>query len=224
MAKGLILTGAAVVLEGLALLASQANAQPSLPSRHYGLVSQPIGTAYEVSFVKTDSSHIILAQDTVKQLAIGTGYDITIPTRLNPADSSLGGLEDEVYSFFINTNKASPDLVHNPGGVDRVDLTVTGVFGKPISEQYTNQIKAFPNPGEHFLIKYSLTQNSKINLSIFNLLGQKVINLVDEKQGPGNYVIGWDGTANGVKLSNSVYLYHLNAGQYSKTGKLTLLR
>jgi hypothetical protein len=224
MVKGLILTGA-IVWESLALLANFANAQPSLPSRHYGLVDKPIGTAYEIAFVRTaDSSHIILAQDTIKQLAIGTGYDITIPTRLNPADSSLGGLEDEIYSFFINTNKASPDLTHNPGGVDRVDLIVTGVFGKPISEQYINQIKIAPNPGEHFSIKYSLAQDSKINLSIFNLLGQKMINLVDEKQGPGDYVVSWDGTANGRKLPNSVYLYRLDLGQYSKTGKLTLVR
>jgi len=158
-------------------------------------------------------------------LPIGVGYDDEgIPTRMNPADSSLGGIGGEAYSFFINSQRATPNLIHNPGGVERVDLTVTGVFGNPFQEQLIDKLKIIPNPGEHFLIEYSLNRECEVNLSIYNLLGQKIITLIDEKQGPGNHGVSWDGTANGRKLPSSTYFYRVCADSFSRTGNFILRR
>jgi hypothetical protein len=60
----------------------------------------------------------------------------------------------------------------------------------------------------------------QIDLSIYNLLGQKVATLVSERQLSGNYSVEWDASA----IPSGVYLYRLKAGSFTATKKLVLLR
>ena len=53
-------------------------------------------------------------------------------------------------------------------------------------------------------------QNSEVTFTVFNLLEQEVIRLVDQVQTPGRYVVTWNGrNANGLSVSSGVYLYRL---------------
>jgi len=79
----------------------------------------------------------------------------------------------------------------------------------------------YPNPfNPKTIINYELPMSNYVNLSIYNLLGQKVATLVDKKQAAGRYQVLWD--ASGV--ASGVYLYRLNAGDFIETKKLILLR
>ena len=62
---------------------------------------------------------------------------------------------------------------------------------------------------------------SEVELSVYNLLGQKVATLVDKKQQAGSYEVEWDASG----FSSGVYLYKLKtSGGFEKVKKLILLK
>jgi len=89
----------------------------------------------------------------------------------------------------------------------------------------------YPNPfNSTTLIRYALPavsgavpstgQQSAVRLEIFNILGQKVATLVDEKQTLGYKAVTW--TAQ--NLASGIYFYQLRAGEFTAIRKMVLLR
>jgi len=80
----------------------------------------------------------------------------------------------------------------------------------------------YPNPfNPSTVISYQLSVSSKIELSVFNTLGQRVKSLVSSRQGPGVYSIDYNGSG----LAGGVYYYRLTTDTgISKTRKMVLLR
>jgi len=66
---------------------------------------------------------------------------------------------------------------------------------------------------------------ARTNLSIYNILGQRVKTLVDEVQIPSTYVVTWNGTDRfGRQVASGVYFYQLKRGGDSETKKMVLLK
>jgi flagellar hook assembly protein FlgD len=64
-----------------------------------------------------------------------------------------------------------------------------------------------------------------VDLIIYNILGQKVRRLVNEKKEKGNYSVQWDGRNDkGEELSTGVYFYVLKVGDYTSTKRMILLK
>ncbi len=84
----------------------------------------------------------------------------------------------------------------------------------------------YPNPfNPSTTISFSLTKRSHVELSIYNLLGQKVINLIDKELSAGNYRTSWDGRDKfGDETAGGVYFYRLKTGESSQTRKMVLLK
>lgn len=90
----------------------------------------------------------------------------------------------------------------------------------------------FPNPfNPATVIEYALPQASEVKVQIYNVLGQKVRNLVDEHQEPGYKMIRWDGTDNnGMEVSSGIYFYRIVAHtvhgdeDFVECRKMTLLK
>jgi len=79
----------------------------------------------------------------------------------------------------------------------------------------------FPNPFNPTTnIRYSIIKTSKVTLKIFDILGREVQTLVNTVQSPGQYTV----TFNAQDLANGVYFYQLNAGDFTTTKKLMLLK
>ena len=79
----------------------------------------------------------------------------------------------------------------------------------------------FPNPfNPTTRINYSLSDFGKVNLSVYNLLGQKVAELVNAEQVTGSYSIDFDAQ----NLSSGVYFYTLKVNNFSQTKKMVLIR
>ncbi|MDZ7342779.1 MAG: T9SS type A sorting domain-containing protein [candidate division KSB1 bacterium] len=79
----------------------------------------------------------------------------------------------------------------------------------------------YPNPfNPSTVISYQLPVSSQVELSIYNLLGQKIMTLVSEKQTAGIHKFNWDGSG----LASGVYLYRLEAGEFIQSKKLILMR
>ena len=83
----------------------------------------------------------------------------------------------------------------------------------------------YPNPfNPSTTIEYSVGANYnspfKVDLAIYNLLGQKVTTLVSEKQFPGNYKVIF----NGSDLSSGIYFYRLEMGDKEIQKRMILIK
>jgi len=83
----------------------------------------------------------------------------------------------------------------------------------------------FPNPfNPRTEIQYQLPEASQTSLKIYNVLGQRVVTLIDDQKPAGYYTVRWDGrNALGEKVGAGIYLCHMQAGEFVKTMKMTLL-
>lgn len=78
-----------------------------------------------------------------------------------------------------------------------------------------------PNPVQtSTTIEYSLPEQVDVTLEVYNVLGQRVATLVDEKKSAGTYQVNLDAS----DLSSGVYMYRLNAGSFSETSRMTVVR
>jgi hypothetical protein len=84
----------------------------------------------------------------------------------------------------------------------------------------------FPNPFNPVTtIRYDLPIRAKVDLTIFDLMGRKVITFVNRTEDAGFRSVQWDGTDDlGRSVSAGVYLYQIQAGEFSQTRKMLLLK
>jgi len=110
-------------------------------------------------------------------------------------------------------------LTHNA-----YDNTATLDFAQ-IPDNYSLE-QNYPNPfNAETAICYSVPENSRISLKIFNTKGQLIRTLVDNNQQPGNYRVIWDGkNETGLPVASGTYLYLMKSGQFRKVIKAVLLK
>jgi len=84
----------------------------------------------------------------------------------------------------------------------------------------------FPNPfNPETTISYDLADGGRVELEIYNVMGQMVNQLVSEEQAAGRYRVVWDGSdAVGRNVASGVYFYRLNTTQFNAVRKLMLLK
>ena len=84
----------------------------------------------------------------------------------------------------------------------------------------------FPNPSNPATtIRYELPKAAKVRLEIYNAIGQRIRTLISTHQDEGRYMATWDGTNNqGAKVASGVYIYRLEAGEFTMAKKMTLLK
>lgn len=107
--------------------------------------------------------------------------------------------------------------------VDEVLTDVSPAIGVPDAfELRPNYPNPF-NPGTTF--SYSLGQQARVTLSIYNILGQRVRTLVKEQQTTGSYQVDWHGlNDSGAQVASGVYIVDFRAESYRKTMQIMLLK
>lgn len=99
--------------------------------------------------------------------------------------------------------------------------------------EYSTEIEVSLNPAEYALeqnypnpfnpattIKFSIPQASKVQLVIYNQLGEKVAELVNKELDAGYHIYNF----NASELASGVYFYSINAGDFQATKKMLLLK
>jgi len=82
-------------------------------------------------------------------------------------------------------------------------------------------IRNYPNPfNPSTIIAFALPNESHVRLDIYNVLGQKVTTLVNDKLSAGEYSYEWDGS----KVASGIYLYRLTTDKFSATRKMVLMK
>ena len=84
----------------------------------------------------------------------------------------------------------------------------------------------YPNPfNPTTTITYHLPKAAHVSLSVYNVAGQRVAELVSSQQSEGIHQAVWDGRdAAGVPVASGLYLYRIEAGTFTQTRKMTLLK
>ncbi len=84
-----------------------------------------------------------------------------------------------------------------------------------------------PNPfNPSTTIAFDVPQVAHITLTIYNVLGQEVIRLIDEQRSPGRYEVAWNGrNAQGAGVSTGIYMYRLTSSTgFAEAKRMTLLK
>jgi len=95
-----------------------------------------------------------------------------------------------------------------------VDAEVTLPVAYSLEQNYPNPF----NPST--TIRFSLPERSRVNLAVYNNLGQQVAVLQNGEQEAGYHEVTFDAS----RLPSGVYFYRLQAGSYVETRKLCLVR
>ncbi len=84
----------------------------------------------------------------------------------------------------------------------------------------------FPNPfNASTEISFDLSRRCPVELSVFNVVGQKVRTIIDAEIGAGSHTVIWDGLDTyGQPVASGVYFYRLNAGDFSETKKMLMIK
>ncbi|HUI63671.1 MAG TPA: T9SS type A sorting domain-containing protein, partial [Bacteroidota bacterium] len=79
----------------------------------------------------------------------------------------------------------------------------------------------YPNPfNPSTTIRYELRQEGNVSLKVYDLLGQEIKTLVNERQTAGDHSVVFDART----LASGVYFYTLRSGSFVKTEKMMLLK
>ena len=117
--------------------------------------------------------------------------------------------------------------------LDDVRLVASSSQPTPMEEEYTSQVpqsfaldQNFPNPfNSSTAIRYSLPAGADVTLTVFNLLGQKVVTLAQGPRDAGLHEVRWNGRDHAKRaLASGVYLYTLRTDYRLLTRRLLLLQ
>jgi hypothetical protein len=83
---------------------------------------------------------------------------------------------------------------------------------------FMTTLNNFPNPFNPVTsVNYSIVEPGEVNISVFNIKGQKITTLVNEYKELGNHSVIWQGVdSNGDAASSGIYFYKLNVNGESK--------
>jgi len=203
------------------------NLSNSSASSTYPFIGGPINSAAVVLWVENVSGNNEIKYTWVGQSDTGlfattTGSSLypTFTFRVNGASTRVLGLWTE--------GSSSPYLVED-GYKDFTPLLPKLVAEKDLPEILPKEFALYQNHPNPFnpttTIRYALPKSERMSLRIFSLLGQGIRTLVDEQKAAGDYEAVWDGRDNnGRFVSSGVYVYRLEAGNFSDTKKLVLLQ
>jgi hypothetical protein len=106
------------------------------------------------------------------------------------------------------------------GGGGPADVDPGGSHAKWALSQNT------PNPCINGTdIRYEVALPTRVRIKVYNALGQEVRVLVDGARAPGAYSAHWDGrNAGGTSVTSGVYFYKIEAGPFTATRKMLVLR
>ncbi|MDD2229316.1 MAG: M14 family zinc carboxypeptidase [Candidatus Cloacimonetes bacterium] len=136
-----------------------------------------------------------------------------------------------VYLRFHLTDSSTDRELTDPGWtIDNIAI-ITG-SSTPTTDELNPSLPAcalypnFPNPfNPETTISFSLAKATPTILRIYNLKGQLVRNLLAKDMPKGDHKIVWNGLDNnGMPTGSSIYLYRLEAGDYTRSLKMVLMK
>jgi len=178
-----------------------------------GIVTAEVLTNFEVKITVTGTTSSVAGE-----LVNSDGVVVAVNNSTSNNPFTLTAPSAGTYTVNAGYKDPSRDW-----GTTSAVITVTGVDEKLIGlnpqtfELYAN----YPNPfNPSTKIRYAISQTVFTTLKVYSILGQEAAVLINEEKTPGVYEVNFDG----LKLSSGTYIYKLQAGDYSMTRKMLLLK
>jgi photosystem II stability/assembly factor-like uncharacterized protein len=135
------------------------------------------------------------------------------------------GTTTEIHSYsFVDRNLSAGTYNYRikqldfDGTYEYYELNQTVEVASPVD---FNLSQNYPNPfNPTTVITYSVPVDGFVNIAIFNVLGEKVANLVNTNVKAGNYEL----TFNASGIASGMYLYRMEAGDYVSIKKMMILK
>jgi hypothetical protein len=136
--------------------------------------------------------------------SVGLGLFTELPTKYDEINNTLSVSVNSFSEFILGSDEPLTNIV-------KQDQT---------SNKYT-LYQNYPNPfNPKTTINYSIPKTNFVTLKIYDVLGREIATLVNEERLPGNYNVKFDGS----NIPSGVYFYRLQAGNFSQTKKLILMK
>ena len=144
----------------------------------------------------------------------------------------------ESTAIFVLAEDPTLEWVNDAAPSDNVAFRNTYNYGRPLGpvsvEQKSKNItpktftleQNYPNPfNPSTTISYAIGKAQQVTLSIFNILGQKVVTLVQGNQTAGYHQVMWNGkNSNGVNVPSGIYFYNIHGSNGTITKKMILMK
>jgi len=178
-----------------------------------GSISEPIAAGNVISIPPGavtsrlfEYSGMYKSSDSIRP---GTGYWMKTNQPCKLILSADPHLEASAKLRMVMSDDMPPDPPH-----ETADLALDRPRDFALEQSYPNPF----NPAT--TIEYSLPAETHVRLTVYNLLGQEVAVLVDEVQESGYKAVRF----NGDQLSSGIYIYRINAGGYTETKRMHLIK
>ena len=185
---------------------------------------------------KPSFGNTILAENTQVQLTNPFNIYPDVPLPANNVNYwiPLSGSPALSGSSFTNPNLNGFEVVSYRGAFGTANWTTGWTQFNPKNYEVIgiNQISSnipnnfslkqnYPNPfNPNTIINYQLQKFSNVSLKVYDVLGNEVSTLVNQKQNAGSYEVGFNATA----LSSGIYFYTLKTEGYSETKRMLLVK
>ncbi len=163
----------------------------------------------------TTLSDIPDTSSTYLEKALSLGYSGAFPWAYRAKDSEsilmLGKeMKDSLKQFAVRHS-------------DTVRFDVTNIKGKSWDGQPKGFVlhQNYPNPfNPSTTISFAIHSKAYVTLKVFDIIGREIETIASEELSPGTYSRQW----NAANMSSGIYFYRLQAGKFTETKKLVLLR
>lgn len=139
--------------------------------------------------------------------------------------TDVADLDSDGITEFIMQKHTNPGYHYKSIFLKR--NTVSDVKGEEnlLPEEY-NLYQNYPNPfNPQTTIRFSLPQEAKVNIKVYNIVGKEITQLLNETRFSGEYEVTWDGRdSKGNKMPSGVYFIKMTADKFSKAIKTMLIK
>ena len=133
----------------------------------------------------------------------------------------------EIYSLIMDIQIVTDSVAYAVGWYGTMLKTTTGGITW-IEEEKDSEIPVdyeleqnYPNPfNPSTTIKFQLPKDGIVTLRVYDILGNEVTTLINEKKVPGRYEVNF----NPSQLASGVYVYKLQAGEFTSSKKMILIK
>ncbi len=191
---------------------------------HFSIYYDPSTPGYD-GYTDLEKRYSLMAKDSV---TIQTNTDVSVATASGPYVLASGGTVNVGFIFAYGNNKGQlisqvrAARAKHLFNVDPNSIPVS--VEKTLNPQLPSKTKLwenYPNPfNPSTQIKFDLAKTGPVDLSIYNILGQKVATLVNSEKKAGSYTIIF----NADNLSSGIYFSILKTKNGIQTKKMTLIK
>jgi hypothetical protein len=105
--------------------------------------------------------------------------------------------------------------------VDIEYTSITAIASEQLNILSFNLQQNYPNPfNPSTTIKYSIKDAGFVKLEVYDILGRRIVTLVNEERQPGEYEVNFSGH----NLASGIYLYKISAGTFTQVRKMQLIK